>query len=75
MVSVEINWDGATTGFVQNQEVMLQSDFSSIDFSAIPVDEWRQYYVGIWDREPNLTLSGDKIGQFGMRAVVLNVYF
>lgn len=75
LVSVEINWDGATTGFVQNQEVMLQSDFSSIDFSAIPVDEWRQYYVGIWDREPNLTLSGNKIGQFGMRAVVLNVYF
>ena len=75
LVSVEINWDGATTGFVQNQEVMLSSDFSSADFSAVPIDEWRQYYVGIWDREPNLILSGNKIGQFGMRAVVLNVYF
>ena len=74
LVSAEINWDSATTGFVQNQEVMLQSDFNGT-FAALPIDEWRQYYVGIWDREPNLVLSGNKIGRFGMRAVVLNVYF
>lgn len=73
LVSTEINWSETETGFVEGQSALSSGD-SALFGAPTPVDEWREYWIGKWGREPTLTISGTTPGRVGMRGLVLNVY-
>ena len=73
LVSAEISWEKAASGTVASQNVVTAGDTAS-DLAVVPVDEWREYFIGIWDREPTLKIEGTKAGRCVLRGVVLNVF-
>ncbi len=73
LVSAEVNWDRAVSGTVAGQNIISTLDIGS-DLVVIPVDEWREYHIGLWSREPNLVIEGSKVGRVIVRGLVMNVY-
>ena len=73
LVSATISWENAATGRIQGVDVLTGLDIAD-DLAVIPVDEWREYYIGLWGRDPTLVISGNTAGRLVMRGAVLNVY-
>ena len=73
LVSSEIHWENTVTGVVEGQNVLSSLDNPALS-APTPVDEWREYYIGKWGREPDMQVSGTDPGHVGVRAVVMNVY-
>lgn len=74
LVSAEIFWDDTETGFVEGIPALMSQD-EGLFGAPQPVNDWRQYHVGILDREPVLTIAGWSPGKVGLRAVTQNVSF
>lgn len=74
LVSAEIHWEGTTTGMVGDETVISAFDAPVLS-EPEPIDEWRQYFIGEWGREPRVALHGDEPGKVRIGALVLNVYF
>ena len=74
IVSAEIHWRDTETGTIHGRPVLNASDQPAFAAST-PVDGWRRYVVGIRGREPVLSVSGDEPGEWGMRALTMNVHF
>lgn len=74
IVSAEVNWDNAMSGKIAGQSVITPQDLRS-NLSITAVDEWREYYIGDWGREPTLKIEGDTAGRMGVRGLIMNMYF
>tara|TARA_R110002074_G_scaffold23443_3_gene70989 strand:- start:454 stop:2790 length:2337 start_codon:yes stop_codon:yes gene_type:complete len=74
IVSAEVNWDNAMSGEISGQTVITPEDRGD-DLSVNAVDEWREYYIGDWGREPTLSVSGNEPGRMGVRGLIMNMYF
>ena len=73
LVSATISWEKAATGKIQGVDVLTGLDIAE-DLAVIPVDDWREYYIGLWGRDPTLKIEGNTAGRLVMRGAVLNVY-
>ena len=73
LVSAEINFEKAASGSVSAMQVVTADDTAS-DLGVIRIDDWREYYIGTWDRDPVLKIEGTSSGQMIVRGVVLNVF-
>jgi len=73
LVSAEVSWDQAVSGTVAGQNIISTLDIGS-DLAVTPVNVWREYHIGLWDREPNLVIEGSKVGRVIVRGLVMNVY-
>jgi len=73
LVSATISWEKAATGKIQGVDVLTGLDIAE-DLAVIPVDDWREYYIGLWGRDPTLKITGNTAGRLVMRGAVLNVY-
>jgi len=73
LVSATISWEKAATGTIQGVDVLTGLDVAD-DLAVIPVDDWREYYIGLWGRDPTLKIEGNTAGRLVMRGAVLNVY-
>ncbi len=73
LVSAEISFEKAASGSVSAMDVVTADDTGS-DLGVIRIDDWREYYIGTWDRDPVLKIEGTSSGQMIMRGVVLNVF-
>ena len=73
LVSAEVSWDQAVSGTVAGQNIISTLDIGS-DLVVTPVNVWREYHIGLWDREPNLVIEGSKVGRVIVRGLVMNVY-
>jgi len=73
LVSATISWEKAATGTIQGVDVLTGLDIAD-DLAVIPVDDWREYYIGLWGRDPTLKIEGNTAGRLVMRGAVLNVY-
>lgn len=74
LVSAEIHWIDTETGFVEGQSALNALDNPALE-APIPVDEWREYHIGKWGREPRMIVEGEAPGHVGLRGMVMNVYF
>lgn len=74
LVSAEIAWAGAEVGDVNGQPIMEGHDHFDLGPPAA-LDEWREYFIGEWGREPRLRIEGDTPGKVALRGANLNVYF
>ena len=74
LVSVQINWNGTETGLVEGQSALLPED-NPLFAAPTPIDGWREYYIGNWDREPFFSVTTDKPGQVRIRGVVQDAFF
>ena len=45
LVSASISWEKAATGKIQGVDVLTGLDIAE-DLAVIPVDDWREYYIG-----------------------------
>ncbi len=73
LVSVDVFWDRTTAGRVAGETVLKAQDNPQFE-APTPVDEWRQYFIGLWGREPRLVVSGNEPGRVAIRALSLNVH-
>lgn len=74
LVSVEIHWLDTETGLVDGQSALSALD-GSLFGGVTAINEWREYHIGKWDREPFLSIYGETPGRVGVRAVTSNVHF
>ena len=73
IVDCEISWINTTDAVVEGQPA--QQDTDKVLFEApTPINEWREYQIGKWGREPVLRVEGDDPGTAGCRAITMNVY-
>lgn len=74
LVKAEVHWLRTQTGYVEGEDVVIGIDQELFADRAV-VDEWRPYWVSLWDREPVLRLQASEPGHFGMRALNLTTKF
>lgn len=74
LVSVEIDWNGTETGQVEGQSALLPDD-NPLFSAPTPIEGWREYYLGLWGREPFFSVTADKPGQVRIRGLVQNGFF
>jgi hypothetical protein len=74
LVSVLIDWNETETGLVDGQSALLPQD-NPLFAAPTPVDGWREYFIGKWDREPFCTITADTPGQVRLRGVNQDGFF
>ena len=83
LVSAEISWENTETGQITGTGNLgdsgaiaaLEAEDNPSFAAPTPIDEWREYYLGTWGREPRLKITGENPGHVGIRGLVMNVYF
>lgn len=73
LVSCEIHWIQTVTGTVAGESILDGYDIPELDYPT-PVDQWREYHIGEWGREPVLQIGGETPGHAGFRAITMNAY-
>lgn len=74
LVKVQIDWNGTETGQIEGQSALLSSD-NPLFGAPTPVEGWREYHIGKWDRDPFLIVTADKPGQVRIRGLVQDAFF
>lgn len=74
LVAVRLDWNGTETGFIDGQYALLPED-NPLFGAPTPINGWREYFIGTWDRDPSLPITADTPGQVRLRGAVQDLFF
>lgn len=70
IISISVHWENTETGALEGQSVAALDGF----IETPPVDDWIEYFVGLWGREAFVTIEGRTPGRAGLRAANMKVH-